>query len=277
MGNTEPEKYIINGNLRTDMPSEIYPNHLHNHYELLYFLDGNVEYTIRSNTYLLEKGNLLLITPRSFHSAKLLSMHKYERIIFNFYEEAIPAEVAEFYRTAPSIFSIPEEHPISALLRVYADSAKILSPQEFKLLSIHTLQSILLLLKYFQPDSKIAPIQKNKKLRPILHYINENPYEKHTAQSLSKRFFVSTSWLAHTFHDELGVGLMQFTIKNRILYAQTQISAGKLPSNVAIECGYENYSTFFLQYKKVLGHSPIKDFNQALNIEEATKATDGKG
>ena len=52
---------------------------------------------------------------------------------------------------------------------------------------------------------------------------------------------------------------MQYVEKKRILYAEAKIHAGMSPTDVAKLCNYENYSTFYRQYKKVLGHSPAED------------------
>ena len=47
----------------------------------------------------------------------------------------------------------------------------------------------------------------------------------------------------------------------RILYAQKLIKSGMAPTEAAIICTYNDYSTFFRQYKKFLDINPEEDKN----------------
>ena len=47
--------------------------HMHNEYELYFFLQGNVDYTLGSSLYHLNAGDMLFIRPTVFHFPKILS------------------------------------------------------------------------------------------------------------------------------------------------------------------------------------------------------------
>ena len=93
-------------------------------------------------------------------------------------------------------------------------------------------------------------------MEEMMAYIDENPTEKITAESLAKLFFVSPSWVVHKFKKLLGISLMQYVNKKRLLYAQRLILGGFNPTEVAEKCNFTDYSTFYRQYKKYFGISP---------------------
>jgi AraC-like DNA-binding protein len=49
---------------------------------------------------------------------------------------------------------------------------------------------------------------------------------------------------------------MNYIGKKRILYAETLLAEGMTPTEVAKECGYDTYTTFYRQYKKHTGRAP---------------------
>ena len=119
--------------------------------------------------------------------------------------------------------------------------------------------SVLLFLKYHEKKAVNFPIQENLTLQNILQYIDQNPEEIITAESLSAKFFVSVSWIVHIFQKYLGISLMKYISKKKMLYAQHLIRAGFAPTDVAERCNFENYATFYRQYKKILNKSPKDD------------------
>ena len=125
-----------------------------------------------------------------------------------------------------------------------------------------SLSSALLYLKCLPQEAPVAPIRANPTLENILRYIDEHPEAHLTAEDLSREFYMSTSWIVHTFRKTLGISLMQYIEKKRILYAESRICDGISPTEVAKLCHYENYSTFYRQYKKVLGHTPQEDLKR---------------
>ena len=105
-------------------------------------------------------------------------------------------------------------------------------------------------------EEPVLPRLENPTLDAILRYIDEHPDKAITANDLAQRFFVSTSWIVHGFREHLGITLMQYVNRKRILYAEQQIRAGASPTTVAKACHYDSYVTFYRQFKKYLGYPP---------------------
>ena len=68
-------KHAISENL----PGDTFSMHVHNMYELLYFVEGDATQVIEDRKYKLKKGDLVLIRPFQYHFIRIDSPKKYER------------------------------------------------------------------------------------------------------------------------------------------------------------------------------------------------------
>ena len=258
MGMDIYDSYSFSHNADTEYTDGTY-THMHNGYEILYYVRGDAEYIIEGSVYKLLPRDLLFIRPRTFHNLNPLSPTIYERFVIGFPESKIPAELIEFAENAKEIYRIPQGSAIDRLFEEWAAAEKDFSEKEISILLNSAVEKILLYLKHLPSESGVEPIRENHTLAEMLRYIDENPTEQITSETLSARFFVSRSWIVHTFKQILGINLMQYVCKKRILYAESLIKSGLAPTEVAKLCNYDSYTTFYRQYKKFTGHSPQSD------------------
>ena len=238
--------------------------HMHNGYEILYFLRGDAEYVIEGSVYRLKPRDLLFIHPRSFHYLNPLSSAVSERFIISFPDERIPKSLLPFCEEAKEIYRIPRGSLPDLFFEAWATAEMDFEKEELQNYLSTALSSILLYLKHLPEEESVEPIRENRTLEAILRYIDEHPSEPLTAQILSEKFYMSTSWVIHTFKKNLGISLMQYVGKKRILYAEEQLLLGKTPTEVAKLCHFESYSTFYRQYKKILGRTPQEDLQRRI-------------
>lgn len=234
--------------------------HIHNHYELLYFIEGGVEYIIQGNVYNIKSRTLILIPPRCVHSAKLIHTDTYKRAVIWFSKNAVDSDTSSFLDKFPIITRIPSAHPVDTLFDIYVSKAKGFTDEDFRVFDKHFINLILFFAKELDANQDINTLHRNQKLYAILDYIHTHPQEKLTAKTIAEKFNVSMSWLTHSFAKELGVSATELIAKNKILYTQSLILSGMRPTYAAEQCGYDNYSTFFRQYIKIIGHSPNCDY-----------------
>ena len=249
------DKYSFSHTADTEYTDGTY-THMHNGYEILYYVRGDTEYVIEGSVYKLKPGTLLFIRPRAFHNLNPLSPSVYERFVIGFPEAKIPEALRPFAVSAKEIYSIPRGSAIDRFFEDWGAAEKEFSPEELAILLDSAVEKILLHLKYLSEETKPEPIRINSALEQILRYIDDNLSEKLTAETLSARFFVSSSWITHAVKQNLGISLMQYIGKKRILYAESLLQKGVSPTETAKECGYDTYTTFYRQYKKHTGRAP---------------------
>ncbi len=243
-----------------DVPArETHHRHMHNEYEILLFVRGSAQYRIESTTYNLIPGDLLFIRPRTFHYLIPQDNTEYERCVVQFSEDAIPDELQGLADTAAEIRNLPKGNPLRRAFDRVQEAQTFVTKAELTLLTRNLIIEVLIALKYAPADPVSRPMRRNDALADILRYIDEHPSEPLRAQALSDRFFVSRSWLEHVFRDQLGITVRQYVSKKRILYAQELIKNGLSPTLASEHCHYDNYATFYRNYKKILQCSPEED------------------
>ena len=266
----EPNRRDLSFHHTVDIPTEKdFHRHMHNGYEILYFLKGDAEYIIEGSVYKLRPRDLLFIHPRTFHYLKPLTAATYERFVIHFPEERIPASIRTFAEEAKEIYRIPKGSLLDRYFATWAEVEPQFSDVELREFLEPSLSAALLYLRHLPEESTFEPIRENRTLNSILRYIDEHPMDQLTAEQLSAEFYMSTSWIVHTFKKALGISLMQYVEKKRILYAESLLRSGMSPTEVAKLCHYESYSTFYRQYRRVLGHSPKNE-----RVKEHRRAED---
>ncbi|MBQ2945110.1 MAG: helix-turn-helix transcriptional regulator [Clostridia bacterium] len=238
---------------------DFFSRHMHSGYEILYFIQGEMEITIEGVVYTMRPHDLFIVRPRSYHYAKAYGTALYERFVINFDESELPDVIKDFLKNANVIYSIPENSPIDMIYQNWRTAIKKFTETELKIFESNIVENILLFLKHMQAETSGVIKEKNVNLVLILQYINEHPKENLTAAKLAELFFVSPSWITHSFQEKLNIGLKQYVNRKRVLYAQSLIKMGVPVADVSNSCNYENYSTFYRQYHSVTGHSPRKD------------------
>ena len=103
----------------------------------------------------------------------------------------------------------------------------------------------------------------NEKILSILTYLNAHLTEDLSIDDLASRFYLSRSYLMHTFKEQTGYTIGGYLLTKRLFLAKELIAAGTPITEVCYSCGFQNYSTFSRAYKKSFGESP-RDYRQSL-------------
>lgn len=243
-----------------DIPhKDDYQSHLHNQYEILYFIKGAVRYRIENTVYPLSPGDLLLIRPRMFHCLLPIEPKEYERYVLHFSAEEVPPCLHDTLNAAAEIHTFPIGSSMYRRFRRVADMRHLLTEEEFRLLLDGLLSEFLLNIKYRPSNPAAVPVQLKDTMAEILAEIDRRPQDICSVNALLDKYYVSRSWLEHRFRTELGMTPLQFIEKKRILYAQSLILGGLSPTLAARQCHYGDYVTFYRNYKKILHHTPKAD------------------
>ena len=90
----------------------------------------------------------------------------------------------------------------------------------------------------------------------VIEYINKNLGKEMSVYSIARAANISTSSLAHIFKKEMNISIYQYILKKRLILAHHKIAEGELASVAALVCGFNDYSGFYKQYKKLFNQSP---------------------
>jgi AraC-like DNA-binding protein len=232
--------------------------HFHNEYELLLFQSGNANFNIDNKIFPLRKNDLLIIHPAQYHKLCILSSMPYTRHVFNFQRRILSAKEIETLKNAAPIYHIESDSLIANAFATLKACEAVYATEDFEQLKELTLHSILMNLQYL-PKTEENFHQPHTRMDDMLDFINEHIEEPLNAQILADNFFISKSSVDRAFVEKMQISCKRYINKKKILHAQTLISEGVPALKAAQRCSYESYTTFFRQYKTILGIPPIQD------------------
>ena len=239
------------GNHLSKGQKEIHPFH-----EIVFLLEGEVDFVSESRKEKLEKYTLIVLPKKSFHQFIVHGEENdYARCIFHFDGVRGLKELIDGKVTTPFLC---RDERITNLFLSHKDLANAPLTQTEKDVLLHAFLSMVLLFAQkpnTQPQASVPfhPITAN-----AIAYINNNMHAELNVQSLANALRVSESYLSHVFKADMQVPVYKYVLDKKLAWAHGKIQNGVSASEAAIECGFNDYSGFFRQYKKTFGFSPSK-------------------
>lgn len=91
----------------------------------------------------------------------------------------------------------------------------------------------------------------------IMNYINHHFTEEITVDKIAAELFLNKNYIAHVFKDETGHTLIGYAILLRINRAKILLTkTDKSITQIAAECGYDDFTYFSRQFKKSTNMTP---------------------
>lgn len=248
-----------------------YEFHYHDFNKIIIFISGNVTYLIEGKAYKLKPWDILFVNSHDVHKPIISEKEPYERIVI-----WVNSSFLELHNRDNSslltCFELSSKQKI-CLLRVQNENVKSLQniltnlessvkDKEFGnqvLKNSLFLQLIVSLNRLFlrrELNLVNKDIQYDKRITAILDYINSNLKETLSIESIASKFYINKYFLMHKFKADTGYTLHSYIQQKRLIKAGTLIRHGKRITEVYIECGFGDYSSFARAFKKAFECSP---------------------
>lgn len=247
----------------------LHPSEAHASYEMLLLLEGEISYIIEGETYTAGAGDMIFVAPGEIHAIRIDGRKPYERLVLLFDIEVLRRMMRELC-AEPEFFSregknrphiipraLAEEYGLNRLLK------EIFSCEDedrYKRLFIMSK----LLCFMIQTDKMIganaerfaAPTSKDSLVSAATTYINEHIGEPIQLEEIAKSLFVSKSTLCHRFAKSVHMTTMHYILLKKMHYAAELLRKGYSAAETAAMVGYDNYTSFFYNYKRLMGKAP---------------------
>ena len=115
------------------------------------------------------------------------------------------------------------------------------------------------LVDFFPQVKQMPTIRFADNVLNITHYIDNHLSDPLTLEQICEHFYISKSQINRNFKTNLGTTVGDYILTKRLVMAKTMIQHGQKPSSVYLQCGFNDYSTFFKAYKKKFEHSPKEE------------------
>ena len=234
-----------------------YAEHMHQEYELLYFIRGEGQLVLEQRVYAMKPGYLMLIRPGEHHQIQIGEMSGYERIIVNFSSDNIPQTILTGLDQCANMYDAGSTPLAEMLLRLDAHYQTARGEMREELMKA-ALTEILVYLCYC--DRRILPADMlSESLEQALTYINENLTAIHSLDDITLGMHMSKSCLCKLFTDYMHVPIMSYVRTKKCMLARNLIQRGEKPMDVYKKCGFCSYSSFFRAYCKANEQSPTEN------------------
>lgn len=108
----------------------------------------------------------------------------------------------------------------------------------------------------FEVDALTASDTRSELLLHIITYINDHLDEELNPDRIASVLYISRSQLDRIFKQNLGFTLWKYITYKRLIRARHLLHSGMANNEVAHQCGFGDYSTFYKVYTKTFGTPP---------------------
>lgn len=238
--------------------------HTHNHYEVFCFLSGDADYLVEGNRYRLQRGDLMLMCKSEAHHLQLRSQARYERMYVHFDEACLrdldpegwllstfhDRPLGRYNQYKASLF--PDRHWRYYLEKICGYG----NPYRKRYYLVVLLNE---LAECFETVKIQAQGPLPDRAAEVMNYINRHLAEELSLSVLTERFNISKTYLNELFKQSAGTTVWHYIVVKRLFTARERILAGESPTRVFLDCGFQDYTTFYRAYKQHFGYSPGAD------------------
>lgn len=244
---------------------EKFERHLHESYELLLLISGDVDYNIDGQNYSLRPFDLVFIPSLSYHFVKPRSNNVYENYVINFSHNFIDEARCNKLFVPPFIKNFSQDSKLRRMFFKFDYYYETYSPADFEEVSNWLINEILLFSCYASFDKEnLHPSTENSIIPLITSYISDNLESDLNVDVLSRELCFSKSYIKNCFSNVMGVVIQHYINQKKIHAAHIDILNGTDANRAAEKYGYRDYSSFYRQYMKIIGISPSETKKQML-------------
>lgn len=226
--------------------------HTHDRAQLLYAASGVMRVTTDAGVWVVPPQRAVWIPPGVEHHVQALGT---------------PLSMRSLYIRADALAGLPTDCcvvTVSPLLRELivvaismTDTPPPGGPEE------RLYQVILDQIEAVQVAPLHLPMPDDKRLRPIIDALTQDPADNRTLQDWTRETGASERTLARLFQSETGLTFGHWRQQVRLLGALTRLAHGDSVTEVALDLGYNSQSAFIAMFRRALGKTPGRYFGAA--------------
>lgn len=246
-----------------------FPPHVHDVCELLYVKRGSITYAVESRVYHLSRNSLILSRPLSLHAVASEGPEQYERSNILIDEKKLAPEIFSRIPAGLDVITFDDDAIIPDLFRKmdfycgrFEDA--LLRPL-LEDLAREVLCNVLIASGSTERSRAYAV---NPLLDQAVSYIERNLSRPLSVEGVCAELHVARSHLHHLFVQHLNISPKQYILTKRLALAQRELRAGVKPTQVFLDCGFSDYSTFFRDYKRAFGRTPSQETECPVRVAE---------
>lgn len=252
--------------------------HAHDYFEFYLHIKGGRQYCIDDYVFELKPNQMIIIPPLHMHGLVCDSnLVGYERCYLYLTPETLnncglkKLDLCKYFEDAcvnkKFTQEISEEEAgfITEVMKKIENKKTQTNPFSF-LEDYSMIFNILMIAQKISLKTPefISPNTNNTAIIKVLHYINQHFTEEVSIKNLSEMFNMSESSLSHEFKKYSKKSVYEYVLYKRIIKAKELLLTDSNLTQIALNCGFNDYSNFLRIFKKFSGCSPKEYKNYLL-------------
>ncbi len=259
--------------------------HIHQNYELYYFVEGEADYIVKNGYYTLAPGDLMLIKPNEMHSLVLKKPCYYKRFYM-----VIPSSIFAHHITSPLSPLLRRTGGSSARLMLSPESSEQIKKMLYDIAAVCRAEPsgngeltntkiyakmlhLLCTLSEKCTSVQIAGEHVNTSalpppIRDVLPYIENNVARISSVSEMADAIHVSAPYLSAVFRKHIGVPLISYLQARKIALAKQLLEEGRSVTYACYESGFSDCSYFIRIFKRHIGMTPLQYRNSFRGDEQ---------
>ncbi|MGM9642419.1 MAG: AraC family transcriptional regulator [Eubacteriales bacterium] len=240
--------------------------HYHDYYEVVIFVEGEINYVCESRIFSPKRGDVIIIPPGKFHMSKLKgeSTH-YTRHVFYLYPQAFEgvgdgALTAILASAAEGLhFSLPAHEGEEELTAVAEKLRRALKKNDDSLSRTLAFAYIIEIFcfinrKDIRHSGETEQLPEN--INALRQYLDANFTEINSVTEVAEQFFYSREYVSRLFKKYYDTTILDYIHKLRIAKSQSLIAEGMPIIDVCYAVGFSSLSTFIRAFKSITDMTP---------------------
>jgi AraC-like DNA-binding protein/mannose-6-phosphate isomerase-like protein (cupin superfamily) len=250
----ENENLKIYHALSENIIAQRFQPHYHDRYEILFLQRGNATYTVEGRSYKLKRADIVISRPRRIHRILPDDGAVYERFIAIINQNNLPEGILSLLKEGRDVFSARNNDRILDIYARLDEYYERFDKDNFLHLASNLIEELILNLSLTDGGDSASDI--NPIIERALDYINDNLTTISGIEELCNTLYITKSHLHHLFTRHLQATPAKYILAKRLILAQRMIKRGHRPTEIFLECGFSDYTTFFRNYKRHFGYAP---------------------
>ncbi len=246
--------------------------HHHNVFEIYYLLEGRRNYFIQNRTYVVMKGDIVLINVQDIHRTMDSNNTPHERILIYFNKDFISSIINDekdialldcfMGKNKVIRLNVSEQAFVETLLfRMLDENEK--KPEGYLTYQRVLLTELLLFInrhiKRYDKQSIGTNSLLQKKMSEVAIYLTENYRSRISLKQVAERFFITPCHLSRSFKKATGFSFIEYVNSIRVKEAQKLLKkTNSSVMRIAELTGFDSQTHFGRVFKNLTGMSPLQ-------------------
>lgn len=233
----------------------------HGAFSIALVTDGNFQYRTAQGSALMTPGSLMLGNPGACFECG----HQHTRgdrcLAFHFSPELFESIVSGIPGATRLVLGAPRLPPVPSVLGLLAAAQALRdgsgTPEEFRELALRLAGAVCTALNDTSPAPRAPSSRDERRVAAALRHIEARPGTRIPVEELAAAAAVSPFHFLRLFEQVVGVTPGQYMLRTRLRHAAMRLRRfSDAIAAVALDCGFEDVSTFNRQFRRATGLTP---------------------